>query len=54
MEILITIILIITIFASIAAWLNTKVILKELELIKDKLEITDREESSFLKNDLDS
>jgi cell division protein FtsL len=52
-SILILIILILVIFASIAAWHNTRVILAELSEIKKKLGIKE-EKTSYLDRDLDN
>ena len=53
-NILITIALALAIFASIAAWLNTQIILRELSEIKAKLGISEIKKSSFLDKDLDN
>lgn len=48
---LITIGLVLAIFSSIAAWLNTQIILKYLSEIKAKLEIKENKKPSFLDKD---
>ena len=53
-NIFITIVSVLAIFASIAAWLNTQIILKELSEIKAKLGIAATKKSSFLDKDLDN
>ena len=53
-NIIITIALVLAIFASIAAWLNTQIILRELSEIKAKLGIPEIKKSSFLDKDLDN
>lgn len=53
-NILITIVLVLAIFASIAAWFNTQIIIRELSEIKAKLGITESKKSSFLDKDLDN
>ncbi|GAA0436313.1 MAG: hypothetical protein ACQEWU_18525 [Bacillota bacterium] len=55
MDIFITIVLIIAIFASIAAWINTQTILKELKEIKEHLGLKGEQNVTppFIKNDLD-
>lgn len=45
MGIFITIVVIGAIFCSIAAWVNTKIIISELTIIKDHLGIVDDEEN---------
>lgn len=53
-NIFITIVLVLAIFASIATWLNTQIILRELSEIKVKLGIAEIKKSSFLDKDLDN
>lgn len=53
MNILIAIGLFVAVFASLAAWLNTQIILKELAEIKTKLGIKDEKKPSFFDRDLD-
>lgn len=53
MEIIFTVGIIISIFASIAAWLNTEKIIRELSTIKHQLHIKDNKKPSFLDDDLD-
>ena len=53
-NIFITIVVVLAIFASIAAWLNTQIILKELSEIKSKLGIAATKKFSFLDKDLDN
>jgi hypothetical protein len=52
-SVLITIILIIAIIGSIAAWINTKIIIEELAQIKKHLGIKEEKPQSFLDKDLD-
>ncbi|MFE8700086.1 hypothetical protein ACFYKX_05545 [Cytobacillus sp. FJAT-54145] len=52
-NIFITIVLTVAIFASIAAWLNSQTILRELAEIKDHLGIKEERKKSFLDRDLD-
>ncbi|WP_166669473.1 hypothetical protein [Paenisporosarcina antarctica] len=53
-NVLITLGLVLAIFSSIAAWLNTQIILKELSEIKAKLEIKEDKKPSFLDTDFDN
>lgn len=53
-NIFIAIVLVLAIFASIAAWLNTQIIIRELSEIKTKLGISEIKKSSFLDKDLDN
>ncbi|WP_017379031.1 hypothetical protein [Paenisporosarcina sp. TG-14] len=53
-NVLITLGLVLAIFSSIAAWLNTQIILKELSEIKAKLEIKEDKKPSFLDKDYDN
>lgn len=53
-NVLITIGLVLAIFSSIAAWLNTQIILKELSEIKAKLEIKEDKKPSILDKDFDN
>jgi len=53
-NIIITVALVLAIFSSIAAWLNTQIILRELSEIKAKLGIAETKKSSFLDKDLDN
>ncbi|GIN41259.1 hypothetical protein MHI39_19615 [Heyndrickxia sp. FSL K6-6286] len=46
--------IIVAVFASIAAWLNTQIIVRELAEIKEKLGIKEHKKSSFLDRDLDN
>lgn len=52
-NILVTAALILAVFAAIAAWLNTKVIIKDLAAIKEKLGIKDERKPSVFDKDLD-
>ncbi|MUK88694.1 hypothetical protein GMD78_09850 [Ornithinibacillus sp. L9] len=56
LEMIIILILIVAVFASIAGWLNTKLLLKDLAEVKEKLGIEEKEENNglFIKNDLDN
>jgi len=47
------IVILLAIFASIAGWLNTRTILKELTEIKKSMGIKDKNTNSFLDDDLD-
>lgn len=53
-NIVIIILLIIAVFSSIVAWLNTQVILRDLSEIKTKLGIKEANKPSFLDKDLDN
>lgn len=53
MTILITVVLILAVFASIAAWINTQTIIKDLTEIKAKLGIKEIKKKSFFDQDLD-
>ena len=53
-NIIVTIAIIFAVFASIAAWSNTQIILKELSEIKSKLGIKEERKTSFLDRDLDN
>ena len=53
-NIFITIVSVLAIFASIAACINTQIILKELSEIKSKLGIAATKKFSFLDKDLDN
>ncbi|MBU5213131.1 hypothetical protein M3685_11310 [Heyndrickxia oleronia] len=46
--------IIVAVFASIAAWLNTQIIVRELAEIKEKLGIKEHKKRSFLDRDLDN
>ncbi|MDH5161855.1 hypothetical protein P5X88_12980 [Heyndrickxia oleronia] len=46
--------IIVAVFASIAAWLNTQIIVRELAEIKEKLGIKEHQKPSFLDRDLDN
>lgn len=52
-NIIITAGLILAVFASIAAWLNTQIIIKDLAAIKEKLGIKDSSKPSMFDDDLD-
>lgn len=52
-NIIISLVLIVAVFASIAAWLNTQIILRDLTAIKEQLGIKDVRKPSFLDDDLD-
>jgi hypothetical protein len=52
-SVVLTIILILAIIGSIAAWINTKIIIEELAQIKKQLGIKEEKPSSFLDQDLD-
>lgn len=49
----VTIVLIVAVFASIAAWLNTKIIMKDLAVIKEHLGIKEERPPSVFDDDLD-
>lgn len=51
--IIMAIVLVLLVFAVIAAWLNTQIILKDLAMIKQELGIKDIKNPSFLDDDLD-
>jgi len=51
MQIIIGIILLLAIIGSIAAWINTKIILEELALIKKELGIKEEKKEFFLADD---
>ncbi|WP_174732249.1 hypothetical protein [Mesobacillus harenae] len=51
--IIMAIVLVLVVFAVIAAWLNTQLILKDLAMIKQELGIKDIKNPSFLDDDLD-
>ncbi|CAH0173237.1 hypothetical protein SRABI96_01247 [Peribacillus sp. Bi96] len=53
-NVLIIIVLVLAIFASIAAWLNTQTIIRDLSEIKAKLGIKEEKKPSFLDKDLDN
>lgn len=47
--------LVIAVFASVAAWINTQVIIKDLTEIKEKLGLSEKEnKKSFFNHDLDN
>jgi len=48
-----SVIIIVAVFASIAAWLNTQIILRDLAEIKEQLGMKDVKRPSFLDDDLD-
>jgi hypothetical protein len=50
----ILILLALAIFASIAAWVNTQTILRDLTEIKERLGIKEEKNQSFLDKDLDN
>ncbi|WNF24696.1 hypothetical protein [Mesobacillus jeotgali] len=49
----VTVILVIAILATIGAWLNSRIILKDLAIIKTHLGIKDERKPSVFDNDLD-
>lgn len=49
----VTVILVIAILAAIGAWINTRIILKDLAVIKTHLGIKDERTPSVFDNDLD-
>jgi hypothetical protein len=53
-NILILLALALIIFASIAAWVNTQTILRDLTEIKERLGIKEEKNKSFLDKDLDN
>lgn len=53
MSIIISIILLLAIVGSIAAWFNTKIIIEDLEIIKKHLGIKQEKTNFFLDKDLD-
>ncbi|MCP1122694.1 hypothetical protein NKR74_04950 [Bacillus sp. 3103sda1] len=53
-NVLITFVLVLAVFASIAAWLNTQTILRDLTEIKTKLGIKEEKKPPFLDKDLDN
>jgi hypothetical protein len=53
-NILILIALTLIIFTSIAAWVNTQTILRDLTEIKERLGIKEKNSQSFLDKDLDN
>jgi hypothetical protein len=53
-NILILLALALIIFASIAAWVNTQTILRDLTEIKERLGIKEEKNQSFLDKDLDN
>jgi hypothetical protein len=52
-NILLSAVIIIGVFASIAAWLNTQIIMKDLAAIKEKLGIKEEKKPSMFDDDLD-
>jgi hypothetical protein len=52
-NILLSAMLIMAVFASIAAWFNTQIIMKDLAAIKEKLGIQDERKPSMFDDDLD-
>lgn len=52
-NIIISVVLIVAVFASIAAWLNTHIILKDLAVMKEQLGIKDVRKKSVFDDDLD-
>lgn len=54
LNVVIILILALAVFASIAAWINTHTILKDLSEIKDQLGIQEKWKPSFLDKDLDN
>ncbi|MGC4377643.1 hypothetical protein WD019_11980 [Fictibacillus sp. Mic-4] len=52
-KVILSIVPIVIVIASIAAWFNTQVILRELAEIKNKLGIKEEKNPSFLNRDLD-
>jgi hypothetical protein len=52
-NIIISVALIVAVFASVAAWLNTQIILKDLAVIKKQLGIEDVRKTSVFDDDLD-
>jgi len=52
-NIIISVVLIVAVFASVAAWLNTHIILKDLGVIKEQLGIKDVRKPSVFDDDLD-
>lgn len=52
-SIIITIVLLLAIIGSIAAWINTRIIIEELDAIKRHLGIKEEKKESFLDKDLD-
>ncbi|WP_157256183.1 hypothetical protein [Bacillus timonensis] len=53
-NVLILLVLVLAIFASIAAWINTQTIIRDLTEIKAKLGIKEDKKPSFLDKDLDN
>lgn len=52
-NIIISVVLIVAVFPSVAAWINTHIILKDLAVIKEQLGIEDVRKKSVFDDDLD-
>jgi hypothetical protein len=52
--VLITIVISLAVFASVAAWFNTQIILRDLSKIKKELGVKEEKKPSFLDRDLDN